>query len=448
MRGPICCVILVSHCLACLPFLWKWRTGRIPGAVDFACLSFLVYYDFGLALEAVGVPYDNPFFGSFFEADTGVLAGAMLLLVLAPWVLRLGARVVSPGGGECSHPRRVVTRIRPCRRLAFYTVAGLLSALLAAWGGLQLLSGDSIWVTRARTGEQWGTGIIMLYFPMHFLAFYLRQADSRTKGGWFFAALLTAATVLATLPVGQRTNVLLPFLMIALFTVNVGLTRLLAAFGGLLLVSALILPAFKWQATTLDRTDAMASVVSNDFARGGVLRSSLEMSETGGTTVCPTPGKGYVYGLLFFLPRQAVPFKGYSTATYFTARIMTMDPDTVNWGFGLGMLEEASLNFGTAFLLPSIFIYGIFLGLLDRAVARFPALLIPVSLAALWSCGYHLPALEISFGVMGIICWSMHKVFADRLSPMPAVRCPLRPLSGNQRVSPQHGPQLRRGSMT
>ena len=51
-----------------------------------------------------------------------------------------------------------------------------------------MMTNDPIWVVRERIGEKWGALIVLLYLPLHFLAFYSRQSDSTTKIGLLIRA--------------------------------------------------------------------------------------------------------------------------------------------------------------------------------------------------------------------------------------------------------------------
>ena len=111
----------------------------------------------------------------------------------------------------------------------FY-VATILICLACVVGGISyLLRSATIWSARLLITEAFGPLIILLYVPLHLLAFYCRQTDSHSKKGLGFGIFLAAATIVATLAIGQRTNLLLPFLIMLVFRKRPKLQR--AAIG-------------------------------------------------------------------------------------------------------------------------------------------------------------------------------------------------------------------------
>ena len=113
---------------------------------------------------------------------------------------------------------------------------------------------------------------------------------------------------------------------------------------------------------------------------------------------------GYIYSSLLFVPRDIAPFKGRSTAMHFTGFIVNQKPEWLNWGFGVGMIEEFILNTGTRFCLIGVFAYGCVLGLLTRTEMSLPAVSIPLRIGPLFLCAYHLPSLLLNFGLMWFVC--------------------------------------------
>src|SRR5689334_1327894 len=97
MKIALVLVVLVSHCLASVPF-WRSITrrggyprDRVPTTADFAAISFILYYDVGLALELAGYPYVSNHFASLLQADDGTFLLAVFFLAIAPWLFHAGA---------------------------------------------------------------------------------------------------------------------------------------------------------------------------------------------------------------------------------------------------------------------------------------------------------------------------------------------------------------------
>jgi hypothetical protein len=120
---------------------------------------------------------------------------------------------------------------------------------------------------------------------------------------------------------------------------------------------------------------------------------------------------GYVYSALFFVPRQIAPFKGDSTAHYFTAYIAGIDPQDIDWGFGVGVIEELIINGGGLIVIPGLLVYGMLMGLLDRASLQVPSITVATRFAAIWLCGYNLPSIILQFGAMILTALVLHFVF-------------------------------------
>jgi hypothetical protein len=404
--------IALSHSLAIRRFWRRLGRGVTPAVADFACASLVLYYDTGLLLEALG-RYESPYFGSLLDADPVILAWALTYLVLAPWLFRLGESLF---GGRAQAASGAQSRLRPSRRWGFYALVTLGAAPLVAGGVRWLSSGEAVWVLRARLGEQFGPVVILLYVPMYALAFYVRQADSRTRLGRVYSLLLVMASVAATAAYGQRTTVLLPVLILILFGASLTRRRLIMSALACVLAASLLLPVYKWQfaGEELRLGDMIAPTLAGDFARTGVLRKALELSDDVGVQVVPYPFAGYVYSALFFLPRSLAPIKGESTARHFTGHVDGTPLDETNWGFGLGAIEEAALNGGRIATLPLLFVLGCGMGLLQRASTLVPSLVVPTRLGALWCCGYHLPALLLLFGAMLVAVLLLHWMFVAR----------------------------------
>lgn len=404
--------IFLSHAFASIPFWRRLTRLEIPSVADFATLSVILYFDVGLALEVLGVRYESSFFESFYKSINNLLLLEILILIVTPWLFHLGSVIANPKTElQIQEP---VNYIRPSRRNIFYLVAILICIPLAVLGYIQITGAKPIWAVRREIGEAWGSSIIILYLPLHILAYYVRQRDSRTKSGYIFTLFLIIVSILSTIQIGQRTTVLLPFLILLLFTLRVNLWRFsMVAIVGVIIASAL-LPLFKWQyGTRIDITSSelLINTIQNDVSRTAILSTALKLSDSLGTRIMPYPLSGYVYSALFFVPRQVAPFKGDSTAKYFTSYIAGTTVEETSWGFGLGVIEEISLNAGTLFIIPGLIFYGFVMGRLDLFSKKNPSSVVPSRLGALWLCGYHLPAILLLFGSMMLTCRLLSLVF-------------------------------------
>jgi len=396
-----------SHFFASKRFWQYLRNGQLPGPVDFSVISVVLYFDVGITLELLNVQYLNPFFSPFFATQESTILIATILIAIAPWLLLAGARFVFKRPNV--EARATLVRMAPRLRILFYILTICICIITIEAGTRAVRSGMTMWQASRIIGEEWGPFIIILYMPLHLLALYLRQEDSRTKLGLIFTIFLGIMAIASTLAINERTNILLPILAISMFRGRISLLRLAVIAVSLLISASLLLPIMKWQYSErgLSPTELLVETLSNDYARAPVLASALEQSKPLGTSIMPYSFSGYVYSSLFFVPRSIASFKGRSTATHFTAHITNTSVEFLgDWGFGICAIGELSVNGGLLLIVPGLILYGIALGGLDRMSHRFPSLLIPTRLGPLWLFGYHLPALLLTFGTMALVCFA------------------------------------------
>jgi hypothetical protein len=408
--------ILLSHLIAALPFYLYVRKGKMPNTSDFAAISCILYYDLGLAIETLGFGNDDDYFTPFFEAKEDVLVKGIVILLVAPWLFHLGSIIAK--NGKNVNVKDTIATLSSSRRTIFYLFTTIISLTLLISGNKQLHLNDSIWAGRAEIGDVLGPLIIILYLPIHFLAFYVKTSDANTKYGLLFSLFLLVASILSTLVVGQRTTVLLPILIVVFFRKKLSLNKIFIFASIAIIGAAAFLPIFKWQYADRGYSigELLVETVNGDLYRGNVLATALEMTEPLGTKVMPYPMSGYIYSLLYYVPRQLVPFKGWSTAQYFTSDIVRTPVEDTDWGFGIGAIEEILLNIGFWLCIPGFLSYGICMGLLDRLSWSVPSLVIPTRLAAIWLCGYNLVTLLLLFGTMAIVGWVFHHLFMQKVS--------------------------------
>lgn len=408
--------IVTSHTAYALPLIRAMRRREIPSTLDFVALSLFLFFDVGIVCEAAGVPYSGTHFRPFFSAPPDDLLVAVPLLWVAPWIIRSWS--ITARQSVARLPQLQATELAPSRRAYFYLVAVVICGCILAISLYIVDRTSNVWQTRLIIGEALGPFVIILYLPMYILAFYVRQRDVRSLGGGAFALFLALTSVIATLPVGERTLVLLPFVICVLFIRRLSLrTAIACAFLGVAAAS-LVLPLFKFQHhSETDMGILVSATVAADLARAPVLVGVLQNSATIGTIIMNYPGAGYVYSALFFMPRSLVPFKGGSTAQSFTARLDGTLPEDTHWGVGISAIDEIALNFGVLLVIPGLIVLGMVIGWLDKASVMMPSLVVPVRLAAVWCMGYHLPALLLLFGAMAAVCLLLQRSFACRVPP-------------------------------
>ncbi|MGE5558462.1 MAG: hypothetical protein ACM3WV_07600 [Bacillota bacterium] len=404
-------LIFISHILATIPFWEKLRWQVMPNVSDFASLSFILYYDIGIILELIGISNTNIYFDSLIWSNDNIFAISSVILMITPWLFHLGSNLI-----DWNKPFDQEKYFSHLKRLPiFYIIVFLISIFLAILGYLQIKD-NPIWVARSIVGEQWGPLIFILYLPMHFLAFYIRQTNSRTKSGLFFSIFLIFTSIMSTLQIGQRTNILLPFVIFLLFRNKITIKKLAVIIICGVISASIFLSIFKpqYKENVLSLNQLIVQTIFSDFSRSGILKNTIERTDLFGSNIIPYPMAGYLYSVFFFIPRSFIPLKGESTARYFTSNVLGVDAVSINWGFGVGVIEEILINGGFLLFIPITFCYGIAMGFVNRISKRVPSLVVPTRLAAIWLCGYNLPSLLLTFGVMAFICWLLNTVFSEK----------------------------------
>jgi len=426
MTDPILLIIIVlvvafSHIMAALPFFRKVSRQTLPRSIDYCCLAFLLYYDVGLLYELCGIQSSSPYFTLFSHAHLLTQCKAVGLLLVAPWILRFGASLVNPATQQVQVLRN--SSLLPARKFEFYLICILIIIASVAFGGFFLLSKFPMWLVRTTVTERLGTALILLYIPLGILAFYLTQTNSHSKRGSVMLLCLLIAAMFAAYPIGERTNLLLPLVICLLFRRQLRLSHLFAMLVICFFAAAIILPIIKWQyaGRKVPVANLLSETIFIDLARAPVLTDVLEHSDSIGTKILPYTGAGYVYSLFFYIPRAWAPFKGYSSAVYYTSYSVHTAPEQTTWGFAIGCLEEIVLNFGFFSVFPILLFYGVFFGMCDRLAARSASFLAPASLGAVWVVGQHLPAVLLIFGTMTGVIWLCRRRYVDTSVPEVAV---------------------------
>ena len=409
--------ILFSHILAAYPFALNLQKGKMPNTAHFAVISIILYYDFGLLIETLGWSVGNSYFIPFFDASPWIVVTAVSLLVLAPWLFLLGSQCTN------KETRGIVvnnnSHLKKSTKTLFYITLISISVCFAVMGLNEVFQHDSLWGARVGVTEKWGPFILLLYMPLHFLAFYTKQSDSSSKQGLMFSCGLTLATILSTISIAQRTTLLLPILILVLFRKQISIKKIVIFLSIAIIAASSMLPFFKAQKQ--DSQDISGSIgvliaetIEADFYRGGVLVSALDNTALLGTKIMPYVMSGYIYSLLFYVPREIAPFKDWSTSQTFTAVVDNTRVEETKWGFGVGVIEELLLNIGLVGTVPCLFIYGMGMGLFDKLSIRIPSLLIPIRLAAIWLCGYESSVLLFTFGTMAGVAFGLYILFGQK----------------------------------
>jgi hypothetical protein len=413
----IIATLLFSHAIAAYPFISNLQRDKMPNTSHFAVISVILYYDIGLVIETLGLSVGNEYFIPFFDAKPSIVLSASILMTLAPWMFILGSQLTNKENGRKLSNN--FSYLRESTKPLFYAILVLVCIYLSVTGVNEIMQDVSLWGSRDRITEKWGAFVLVLYLPLHFLAFYTRQAESSSKNGLIFSIGLTVATILSTIGIAQRTNMLLPILMLALFRQKISLQKIVISVAILLITASVLLPFFKWQKQ--DSQDISSSIgvliaetIETDFYRGGVLVSTLDKTEVVGTKIMPYAMAGYVYSLLYYVPREIAPFKGWSTSQTFTAIVDKTRVEDTKWGFGVGVIEELLLNIGLVLSIPCLFVYGMIMGMIDKASLRVPSLLIPTRLGAIWLCGYESSVLLFIFGTMALVALMLHMLFVQK----------------------------------
>ena len=413
--------VVASHGLAMRPFVRALRAGRVPHPIDFTVLSAILYYDLGLVTDLItGQPASSPYFRHIGELDVPSRILAFAVMLSAPWLIRAGGLLAGIADTDERRPHAS----SGLSRAAFLCLALPLGAALS-WWSLSYFSGRSVWETRANLGADIGLYVVLLYLPLHMLAFYIQRPESRGAVGSLVSVVLAGFAICASLPIGQRTNALLPILLLVVFWRKPSPRAIVTGAAILFVVSALLLPMYKWQfagENAVPASELISSTFSSDLSRVPVLAEALNRSAMAGSDILPYPGAGYVYTTLFFVPRAMAPFKGYATAIEFTAAIVNQPAELVNWRFGVGVVEEGLLNGGVLFVPIVLAAFGALLALATRLSRRLVSLQVPLCLAAIWSFGYDSASLLLMFGTMTAVCGGLEA--AMRMlssSPLPSV---------------------------
>lgn len=406
-------VLLIAHVPLAVFAIRAWEKGQPPLCIYLVGVSALLYWDASICYEALGGKYENQLFNPFFSSSEWTLILSTAVAAFSPWIICAGYWLI--GRRKTHRPSRRMLRLKSPK--TFYFAATAISLAVATYSISNLLNFGSIWVARAVVGAAMGPLVVLLFVPLGILCFYILMPEAHSAKGKAFCCLLVVCASLSVLVLGERTGVLLPFLIVGLFYGRASLKRIVVSGLVLLIFAALVLPLFKWQsagATSVE--EVLSSAFSGDVARGPILEKSVDLAGATTSRILPYWGSGYVYVLFYYVPRSIAPFKGTSTGTWFTAAALDSKDDEIGWSLGVGCIEELLLNFGWLGLVPGLLLIGAAFRLIDSLTVRVPVIGIMAVLAGIWFCGYNLGALVNVFGSIGIFGAGSQFLFAKDLT--------------------------------
>lgn len=414
MKSIIVAAVLSSNLCAAYPFYRCLRDSQMPKVSHFACVSVFIFYDIGLFAELFNSTAFDQYFIPFFGANHEVQLKTLFVLLLAPWLFRLGSAVT--GFMPQFEQERFYSTMSKNKQRLFYLTAITISVCFAAFGVQTFSQGESIWATRSELASSWGPLIIIFYTPLHLLAFYVRQSNAATSRGKILSIWLVIATIASTVNIGQRTNMIMPILVFFLFKSKLTLNKFILFSSIVIVTASLLLPLFKWQhEDSSSFGELVATTISTDVSRTSLLTTVVDSTITSRVhTIVPYPLAGYFYDIFYYVPRSVAPFKGWATADYFTSYITATPVDKLAWGFAFGAIEEVIINTGYWCFIPGLIIYGLGMGLLDRLSLIVPSVVVPTRLGAIWLCGYSSSSIFLTFVTMGLVCIICHNIFVNQ----------------------------------
>jgi hypothetical protein len=394
--------VVLLHVPLLIQFGMRMNRGIHLKPGEFVIVGFLLYYDIPILLECAGVPFQSPFFRPLFLHNERTILQTLGLLAIGPYLLVAGRQVYA----LIFQRRGQVQSSSDVSLSRFVWVALPPTILLTAFGLYAVLSADNIRTAKFDWLETLGPAYIVCLLPLASLSFVAARWNEMGAGRAWMLAMLVVGSILSTLFLGQRTLTLLPLLVPSLF---LGRPRM-----GRFTVSAIVIlllavgTAYYQKSRYYNRIDSPAELVlpflSADLSRLQTLAESVTLAEPVGSRIMPRAFGGYAYAAALYVPRSLLPAKGYSTSAYLTAYLNGDDLQTKRWNLAIGFLEEIVLNAGLVTAIPLVFGYGMIFGLFEALCLRFSSARVPLSLAAIWFCGYGLPSLILYFGTIFVVC--------------------------------------------
>lgn len=226
-----------------------------------------------------------------------------------------------------------------------------------------------------------GPYVILLQLPIGIALYYIHRCIMSGKH-YFTASLTIFIAVITSFIRGERTDLVFIILFPILVWYKKKKTIKPFIIGIILIFIVINTYSSKFKASLIvnnDGSSILLKVLSGDFDRNWTMWAAIDNSDFTSTTLVPYSGAGYVYTLFSYIPRSIVPFKGYSSASWFTINISPVvhqnlgqqDISTINWGYSLGLIAESIVNFGKSGIFIFSIIIGLTLSYLNRLVLKY-----------------------------------------------------------------------------
>lgn len=409
---------IISHVMFFSVVISAYKSTKKMLSLVFLSIGIFLYIDMGLILQTIfSMRYKNYYFSDPLFYQSSNIDIIVTILSIFPWLIYTGwvlCGLAMKRTGMSSLESKGIN-LSGNRLVYFYIFAFLVSFLFAIQGLNNLFKYDSLWASRASIGEQYGAYIVFLFIPLAILSFWVVSNQAKTIIGLVLTVFLVIFSILSTAAIGQRTASLLPILVVLVFMLRQSMTKLLISGLFVIVLASALLPYFKWQYQDSSQ-NLILETLNNDFYRVPTLSSVVDHLQEGNLdNILPFPGAGYVYTVLFYVPRElSLGIKGYSTSIYYTAWIENIPPENENWGLAFNIIDEALLNF-SYFGLIILFLVGIIFRVFDYVSSRHPEFNVPLSLSCIWVMGYDSSVVLYIFGSMIIFIIPLSLVFVKNL---------------------------------
>lgn len=256
-------------------------------------------------------------------------------------------------------------------------------------------------ILRARLSKL-GPFAIVLMFPIGLSTYYwIKMIDGYSEKHIISKTMfLTVVSFIVGYSRGQRTDLILVILLPLLYLFIKKRNVKLLIYGAIGIVSFAAIYAMYFKVNTQGTEQSliamMKKIVIGEFDRNWTYWLSLGNSTLVDNTIMNDPYYGYFYTLLTYVPRSFVPFKGYSTESYFvyfmgnyyvnTWRVASLAQ--VNWGITLSGITEALINGGYIGVLFYSVIVGCSLSILDKISNKYVYMSSCIPLIVLLISGY------------------------------------------------------------
>ena len=160
-----------------------------------------------------------------------------------------------------------------------------------------------------------GPFVIFLQIPLGAsVYFWSRNFELKTKRSFYNALLFTVLALVTAFIRGQRTDIILIFLLPTIVYYSIKKRILPIIFSAIVAMVFSVLYATLFKASfmasgTNSFLDSLQRVVSGDLDRNWTLWMTVEKSDFISSSILPYMGSGYLYTIFAYVPRSIVPFK-------------------------------------------------------------------------------------------------------------------------------------------